>query len=284
MENTTTALILAGDGYNLTIAPEAEARKLTLLKASGGISAVTTNDESADAQVHSRRLAQMRIEVEKCRKEVKEPVNRIGKLIDQSAKDFVASIELEEKRITRLVGDHAQEVARIQAEKLREEHRAFEAARLAKAASEAEARAADAAAAEAEEAAARAEAASVNRQSISEIVAARKAQAEAEAARLAAQQAAEAAERERQESLAEKLAASEAVAETSIAQGVRFVWDFEVTDISSLVMIQRLVTIEPRRAEILSLLKKTAEEGKDVVAIAKTIGLHAFQKPVVSSR
>jgi transcriptional regulator GlxA family with amidase domain len=124
----------------------------------------------------------------------------------------------------------------------------------------------------------------VNRQSISEIVAARKAQAEAEAARLAAQQAAEAAERERQESLAEKLAASEAVAETSIAQGVRFVWDFEVTDIASLVMIQRLVTIEPRRAEILSLLKKTAEEGKDVVAIAKTIGLHAFQKPVVSSR
>jgi hypothetical protein len=131
METTTTALILAGDGYNLTIAPEAEARKLKLLKASGGISAVTTNDESADAQVHSRCLAQMRIEVEKCRKEVKEPVNRIGKLIDQSAKDFVASIELEEKRITRLVGDHAQEVARIQAEKLREEHRAFEAARLA---------------------------------------------------------------------------------------------------------------------------------------------------------
>lgn len=284
-ESTSTALILAGEGYQLTIAPEAEARKISLLKAAATVSGVATNDESGDAQVHSRRLAQMRIEVEKCRKEVKEPVNRIGKLIDQAAKDFVIEIEAEEKRITRLVGDHAQEVARIQAEKLREEQRAFEEARIAR---EAVVAAEAKAAAEAEaaaEAAARAAAASMNRQSIAEILEARKAQAEAEAARLAAQQAAEAAERERQESLAARMAASAAVAGTNVAQGVRFTIDFEVTDIERLrATATALTELTVRRADTLAWLKKQEDEGTDLESLGLKIGLRVFKKPVVSSR
>ena len=125
-------LILAGDGYQLTIAAEAEARKAALLEQSSAITAVNDNDESGRAQYQSRSLAAMRIEVEKSRKLVKEPVNRIGKMIDQAAADFLAAIVAEENRIKKLVGDHANEVLRIKAEKEAAERAAFDAARAAK--------------------------------------------------------------------------------------------------------------------------------------------------------
>jgi hypothetical protein len=125
-------LILAGDGYQLTISSEAEARKAALIEKSSEITNVTSNDESAKAQFHSRSLAAMRIEVEKSRKLVKEPVNRIGKMIDQAAANFLIEITAEEGRIKQLVGAHAEEVLRIKAEKEAAERAAFEAARAAK--------------------------------------------------------------------------------------------------------------------------------------------------------
>jgi len=127
-----TPLILDGDGYQLTISSEAEARKAELITKSAAITTVTSNDESAKAQFHSRSLAAMRIEVEKSRKLVKEPVNRIGKMIDNAAADFLAEITAEENRIKQLVGAHAEEVLRIKAEKEAAERAAFEAARAAK--------------------------------------------------------------------------------------------------------------------------------------------------------
>lgn len=129
-------LILAGDGYQLTISAEAEQRKAELLAKAEAITTVTDNDESAKAQFQSRSLAAMRIEVEKSRKLVKEPVNRIGKMIDNAAADFLAEIVAEENRIKKLVGDHANEVLRIKAEKEAAERAAFEAARAARAAAE----------------------------------------------------------------------------------------------------------------------------------------------------
>jgi len=129
-------LILAGDGYQLTISSEAEARKAALIEKSSEVTTVTSNDESAKAQFHSRSLAAMRIEVEKSRKLVKEPVNRIGKMIDNAAADFLAEIVAEENRIKQLVGAHAEEVLRIKAEKERIEREAFESARAAREAAE----------------------------------------------------------------------------------------------------------------------------------------------------
>jgi hypothetical protein len=129
-------LILAGDGYQLTISPEAEKRKAELLTKSGSITIVTDNDESGRAQFQTRSLAAMRIEVEKSRKLVKEPVNRIGKLIDQAAADFLIEITAEEGRIKQLIGNHAEEVMRIKAEKERIERAAFDAARAAREAAE----------------------------------------------------------------------------------------------------------------------------------------------------
>jgi hypothetical protein len=127
-----TPLILAGDGYQLTISSEAEARKAALIEKSSEVTTVTSNDESAKAQFHSRSLAAMRIEVEKSRKLVKEPVNRIGKMIDQAAANFLVQITAEECRIKQLVGAHAEEVLRIKAEKEAAERAAFDAARAAK--------------------------------------------------------------------------------------------------------------------------------------------------------
>jgi len=131
-----TPLILAGDGYQLTISAEAEQRKTELLAKAEAITTVTDNDQSEKAQFQSRSLAAMRIEVEKSRKLVKEPVNRIGKMIDNAAADFLAEIVAEENRIKKLVGDHANEVLRIKAEKERIEREAFEAARAAREAAE----------------------------------------------------------------------------------------------------------------------------------------------------
>jgi hypothetical protein len=242
-------LILAGKGYELLIAPDAEDRKEELLCHAASVKQVASNDESADAQWVSRKLAAMRIEVEKCRKLVKEPVNRIGKLIDQTAAAFVEEIAAEEKRITRLVGDHAEEVARIKREKEEAERRAFEEARAAR---------------EAVEAAA---AAAADTGRIADVLAAKKA------------------ERERQESLSARMAASEEVAGTKIAQGVRFAWDFEVTSIDDLARLRSdLVTVEPKRAAILAQLKAAEEEGVDTVTWAASVGIHAFKRPVVSSR
>ena len=138
MQNTTELmpLILAGDGYQLTISDEAIQRKAEILSASSTIQIVGDNDESAVAQRHTRQLAAMRIEVEKSRKLVKEPVNRIGKMIDQAAAEFLIEINAEEGRIKRLIGNHAEEVLRIKAEAERVERAAFEAARAAREAAE----------------------------------------------------------------------------------------------------------------------------------------------------
>jgi hypothetical protein len=248
--NETTALILSGQGYELTIATEAEGQKQELLALAATVAHVQDNDESARAQFASRKLAQMRIAVEKCRKEVKEPVNRIGKLIDAKAKEFVAEIEADEKRITKLVGDHAAEVARLKAEKEREERRLMEEARAKR---------------EAEEAAA-AKAQSTGK--ISDIIAAKKA------------------EEERRAALDERMAASTAVATTNVADGVRFAWDFEVVDIDRLYKAHPdLVKLEVRRAETIAQIKQAAEGGADMEESTwAVIGIRPFQKAVVSSR
>lgn len=245
----TETLILAGDGYNIEIAPEALARRNELLDAACTVKTVTSNDESADAAVHMRRLAQLRIEVDKSRKEIKEPVIRIGKLIDETAKNYLADVDFHETRIKGLIGDHATEQARIKAEKEAEERRAFEAARQAREAAEAAVTAADASG------------------KLRDIIAAK----QAETARM--------------EALDARMNASEEVATTKVAQGVRFAWDFEVISMGMLVDTRRdLVTLEPKRSEILACLKGAEAAGEDVIAWANSIGINAYKKPVISTK
>ena len=227
-------LILAGDGYQLTIADEAIIRKAELLKHSAEITAVNDNDDSARAQYHTRHLAAMRIEVEKSRKLVKEPVNRIGKMIDQAAADFLIEITAEEGRIKQLVGRHAEEVLRVKAEKEAAERAAFDAARAAREAAE--------------------------EGGIAAVLAAKRA-------------------------TAEKMEASAEVASTKVAEGVRFAWDFEVTDIEAVYRaVPELVSLEVKRSAVLAWLKSLEDDGRDVTAVAELAHIRAFKKPIVSSR
>ena len=246
----TDTLILSCEGYTLTICQEAETSKRDLLVASSNVCKVTNNDESADAAYVMRSLAQMRIMVDKGRKDVKEPVLRIGKLIDASAKTFLLEIESEEARLRKLIGDHASEVARIAAIKAEEERKAFE---IARAAREAAAAAQDAAEASGK---------------ISDVIAAKQA------------------EQARQETLGARMDASSELAATKVADGVRFAWDFEVDDIDLLLVSEpNLVELTFRRSEILQWLKGIeAENDRDPIAIANACGIRAFKKPVVSSR
>jgi hypothetical protein len=234
--NTTEImpLILAGDGYQLTIADEAIIRKAELLKHSAEITAVNDNDDSARAQFHTRHLAAMRIEVEKSRKLVKEPVNRIGKMIDQAAADFMVEITAEEGRIKQLIGRHAEEVLRIKAEKEAAERAAFEAARAARDAAE--------------------------EGGIAAVLAAKKA-------------------------AAEKLEASNEVAATKVADGVRFAWDFEVDDIAAVYRVApEFVTLEIKRSAVLAWFREMERADQDVAAAAVLANIDAFKIPVVSSR
>jgi hypothetical protein len=234
--NTTELmpLILAGDGYQLTIADEAIQRKAELLTNSASITAVADNDDSARAQYHTRQLAAMRIEVEKSRKLVKEPVNRIGKMIDQAAAEFLVEITAEEGRIKQLVGKHAEEVLRIKAEKEAAERAAFESARAAREAAE--------------------------EGGIAAVLAAKRA-------------------------AAEKLEASNEVAATKVAEGVRFAWDFEVTDIEAVYRaVPQLVSLEVKRSAVLAWLRSLEDDGRDVAAVANLAHIHAFKKPIVRNR
>ena len=245
----TDTLILSGEGYSLTICQEAETSKRELLASSALVATVTNNDESADAAYVMRSLAQMRIMVDKGRKDVKEPVLRIGKLIDTSAKTFLLEIDAEEARLRKLIGDHANEVARIAAIKAEEERKAFE---LARAAREAAAAAQDAAEASGK---------------ISDVIAAKQA------------------EQARQETLGARMEASSELAATKVADGVRFAWDFEVTDMEAVLNgLRDYVEITVKRSPILAWFKEMEENGKSVEAIAECHGIRAFKKPVVSSR
>lgn len=249
MNTTNETLILLGQGYDLAIDPAAEQRKAALLDAAGSITAVTSNDESNVAQFHVRRLAELRIEVEKSRKLVKEPVNRIGKLIDTTAKHFLDSVIEEETRIKALVGAHAEEVARLQREKEEAERRAFDEARAAR------------------EAAEDAQTAAEETGRLADIIAAKRA------------------ETARQEALTARMDASDDLAATQIAKGVRFTWDFEIENEKQLyTLLPEMVEIVPKRREILQWLKEMEEKGRNVERAASVVGITAFKKPVISTK
>ena len=246
---TTETMILTGEGYSLTITPEAEQQKKVLLELSRAVTCVRDNDESGAASFRMRSLAAMRIAVDKSRKEIKEPVIRIGKLIDATAKNFLDELEDEEDRIRKLIGDHANEVARLAAIKAEEERIAFEAARAARQAADA--------AADAAEASGR----------IADMIAAKKA------------------EKQRQDTLAARMDASSELAATKIAQGVRFTWDFEVPDIATVGASRPdLVKMEINRSAVLAWFRQLEAADVDVKAAAMAAGIEAFKKPIVSTR
>jgi hypothetical protein len=147
------------------------------------------------------------------------------------------------------VGDHAEAVAVLQQEREAAERAAFEYAHKAR------------------EAAETAQDAAESTGKMSDIVAAKQA------------------EQERQDTLAARMEASNDLASTKIAQGVRFAWDFEVCSIKTLHYVtEGLTEVTVKRSAILEHFKKLESLNLNVATWAETVGLRAFKKPIISTK
>ena len=259
--NTQNVLSLTGPGYGLTLKREAIELKKSLLELAAPIVAITGDGDLTTARAVVKDLAAFRVQLEKSRKAVKEPVIELGRKIDEAAEKFGADCAAEEKRITGLGQAYAAEAERVRREKAEAERRAAEAA--ARAAAEEARRVEAAAAAERARIAAEARAAETAQADL-----VRRAQA-AEAERIAAQQAAARAQ-------AAAAAATEATQFASPAvDGVKVELDYEVEDIHALYMeVPSLVDLTPRRREILAMLNRIAASG----AVPQIAGLKVVEK------
>jgi hypothetical protein len=286
---STNALAILGDGYQITITPEAERQKATILTAARAVVAVTDADSCDIAQSRLRSLASVRTAVESSRKIVKAPVIDLGKRIDGIAAEFVADVIAEESRLSGLVTEYAREQQRIKREAElaaeqerqrveRERHEAEMAAQREAARIERERQAAERAAQDAEIARLKAEAAqseegqrAARKAQEKALAALREAEARADADRRQAEADAAAA-RKREE--AARIAAAAVVAAPAPA-GVREEIDYEVEDILAFVAkFPQLCRIEPKRAEVLAALKKSFERNGRLPEVA---GLRVFQ-------
>jgi hypothetical protein len=121
----------------IAISPDAIAVRDEIVALAGWISKVTTQSHFASAVEALKRLRVMAKSVEASRVEIKGPVLEIGKKIDQTAKTFLAEVDVEITRLTGLMTQWEIEQRRIAAEAERqrqeEERRqqAEEAARMA---------------------------------------------------------------------------------------------------------------------------------------------------------
>lgn len=265
----TETLILAGEGYNLAIAPEAEQLKAELIASAATITRVSGPDENDTARRAIKALASMRNAVEKSRNIVKAPVLDVGRMIDLKAKVFVAEIDAEEKRLAGLVGSYAEVVEAERRKVLREMEEKRQAEEKAR-------REAEAARIKAEQ---EAEAARIAAERAMWESSDEAAEAKAEEARKAAEAAAERARQEEAARAAE--AARVATVVPAKAEGVKFEYDFEVESIDALYRYSPgLVKMEAKRSEVLDAIKRQAMEGM-TPAIP---GLRITQKAKVSTR
>lgn len=292
-EPLTTALILSGEGYRFEVAPAAIAQKKLLIDAARAIVAVTDQVSCEAAQARLKGLVIMRNFAEKSRVEVKAPVIKIGKDIDNTAKEFTAEIVTEESRLSALVNEYVREQQRIAREAElaaererqrleRERHEAELAAQREQMRIEREKMEAERKAHEAEMERIRAEAAKSD-----------EAQAEArrkQEAALAEQRAAEARLKAAQEQ-AERDAAEARRREQEtvtvptapvIPKGVKEEIDFEVIDVAAFyAAFPQFCEVTVKRGPLIDALKKSfAKKGR----LPDVPGLRVFQNLKVKTR
>jgi len=276
-------LILQGQGYNLSIAPEAETQKAELLKHSNLIVEVKDQDAAGAARIQLGKLSDMRILVEKSRTKVKAPVLAVGKDIDGKASEFVAAILAEENRLKSLIGEFAALVERERARIAREmEAKWQEEARLAREAEEARLKAereAEEALRKAELDAMAAEAAMFNASTPEEEAQAAKLAKKAE--ELAAAQAAQRAAAVCDAAMVAPVAEAAPVFVPQKVAGTKFVADFDLLDVHQLYLARpSLVALCEKRKEILEYINANTV-GDNLPDVP---GLRVFLKAVVSGR
>jgi hypothetical protein len=114
----------------IELSPAAFNARTMALEASGRIKAIASVADLDAAAGALTKLKSLTRSVEDSRKEVKAPVLEVGKRIDATAKDYLAPLEVEAKRLSVIVGAF-QEAARRKAEKDREEAARVQAEALA---------------------------------------------------------------------------------------------------------------------------------------------------------
>ena len=105
---TVTQLIERNDAaLAVRVTPEAEAMRESALQAAAMVGKVDNDERNAVAIVAQVELKRLINRVEADRKEVKGPVLDFGRLIDQTAKDFIVEPEAELKRVSVAVDEYA---------------------------------------------------------------------------------------------------------------------------------------------------------------------------------
>lgn len=250
-------LVSGVPGVSVTIGSQAYTDRQTALDDARMVRAVTDQFGQGSAVDALRAVKTLIAETEKARKAVKAPVLDLGKRIDTLAAEFTGELEREAARLSGLLTGYELEQRRIAAEEQRKrdeaEHKAREeSARIERERQEAEARARR----EAEEAERKAREAgdAEARKAAAEA----RAKADAEAARVAAERA----KAEADARIAAALAAQNApVVERAQGQVVSDRWTFDVVDVRALAAAcPDLVTITPKRADILALIRSGTRE------------------------
>lgn len=228
-------LVSGVPGVSVTIGSQAYTDRQTALDDARMVRAVSDQFGQESAVDALRAVKALIAETEKARKAVKAPVLDLGKRIDTLASEFTGELEREAARLSGLLTAYELEQRRIAAEEQRKRDEAErkareEAARIERERQEAERKALQSGDTEARQAAAR--------------IAAERAKAEADA-RIAAAVAAQ----------------NAPVVERAQGQVVSDHWTFDVVDIHALAAAcPDLVTITPKRADILALIKSGTRE------------------------
>jgi hypothetical protein len=252
----------------ITLSEEVTTLKANLITSALAIQSVEDEETDKLAMIQVKALADHRIAFEKNRKEIKEPITRLGKEIDDIARNHLAEILIEEARIKGLRDAHASRLAEIQrqkaakaeAERRRIERERFEAENRANE----ERRKAENAAAQAEIEALRAENAKIKATTeAARIEAERKEREATERQEAINREAAERAEAARIEDKKRELELAKLAAQAPdrIPAGMREEIDFEITDIAAFAAkYPTMVEITPKRSNILKALKEYCKE------------------------
>ena len=107
--------------YSVTLTEDAKAKRAELLETASLIINISNPEDQAEAVQTVAKLKAWKNEVEKTRKELKEPVLAAGRLLDATAADASKPAEVEIKRIEALLVDFQREQNRIREEALRKQ-------------------------------------------------------------------------------------------------------------------------------------------------------------------
>lgn len=129
------ALILSGDGYEVSLTKDAIKYRDSLIRNSGKVTSVEDKSDEALAIAEASALNAFIREVEHTRTAIKAPINELGRKIDRIAADAVADAKAEVSRVKGLIGVYQEKLAaekrRIEEEARRKQQEAM--AALAKA-------------------------------------------------------------------------------------------------------------------------------------------------------